>query len=129
MDLETREYHKADINSDFAEGWHSFSSNSQWITFSSKRAGGTFTRLFFSYVDKQGKAHKPFVLPQKDPEFYDSLIRVYSVPELITGPVQVSERDILSVIRSPEQIQVDIPITAATPKAEMSDSWQAPALE
>ncbi|MBN1506017.1 MAG: PD40 domain-containing protein, partial [Sedimentisphaerales bacterium] len=67
MDLATRQHRKLTINSDFSESWHSWSSNSRWIAFSSKRQGGLFTRTYFSYVDSAGTAYKPFVLPQQDP--------------------------------------------------------------
>ena len=64
-------YRRLDINSDQSESWHSFSSNSRWIAFSSKRHYGIFTRTYLSYVDKTGKVYKPIILPQKDPTFYD----------------------------------------------------------
>ena len=74
MDLSTREYRRLEINSEFSESWHSWSSNSRWIAFSSKRQGGVFTRCFLSFVDENGVAHKPFMLPQEDPRFYDSFL-------------------------------------------------------
>lgn len=117
MDLKTAEYEKLDINSDYSESWHSWSSNSRWIAFSSKRQGGLFTRTYISYVDKSGKAHKPFVLPQKDPLFYDSFLKTYSVPELITAPIDVSERKLARAVRSSDEIKVVLPITGATVKA------------
>jgi hypothetical protein len=116
MDLKTSQYNKLDINSDYSESWHSWSSNSRWIAFSSKRRGGLFTRTYISYADKSGKVHKPFVLPQKDPAFYDSFIKTYSVPELITGPVDVGNREIAEAVRSSDEIKVLLPITGATPK-------------
>ena len=69
MDLHTGTYRKAPVNSDYAESWHSWSSNSRWVVFSSKRQGGKFTRPFISYVDADGHAQKPFVLPQRNPSF------------------------------------------------------------
>jgi Tol biopolymer transport system component len=124
MDLESREYHKLDINSDTSESWHSFSSNSRWIAFSSKRMDGLYTRTFFSYVDKNGKVYKPFVMPQRDPEFYDSLLMTYSVPELIKGPIKVSHRTLARTIYSAKKSEIDVPITAATQKADGPNLWQ-----
>jgi hypothetical protein len=37
-------------------------------------------------------------LPQKDPEFYDSFLNNYNIPELITGAVEPSAFDIRDVI-------------------------------
>lgn len=114
LDLQTGRYENLACNSEFAESWHAWSSNGRWIVFSSKRPTGIFTRLYFSYIDASGSAHKPFVLPQEDPAFYDSFTRLYNVPEYITGPVRVSKRALLNAIRSPDKIKVDA-ITSATP--------------
>ena len=124
MDLTTRQYSKLDVNSDFSESWHSWSSNGRWIVFSSKRRGGLFTRSYISYVDTQGKAHKPFILPQKTSAFYDSVLETYSVPELITGPIEISQRQLGKVIRSESETKLKLPITGATKKVGASEPWQ-----
>jgi hypothetical protein len=124
MDLGSGEYRKLAVNSEFSESWHSWSSNSRWIAFSSKRLGGLFTRTFFSYVDTDGRVYKPFILPQKDPEYYDSLLQTYSVPELIISPVKVSPKKLARTIRGTEKIEAKMPITGATPKTEASDPWR-----
>lgn len=92
MDLETKEISKPDINSDQAESYHTWSSSGRWIVFSSRRIDSQFTRLYFSYFDSNGKAHKPFLLPQKDPEFYDTFLKTYNVPELVTSKVNLNPR-------------------------------------
>jgi hypothetical protein len=92
MNLETNEISKPDINSDQAESYHTWSSTGRWIVFSSKRIDGQFTRLYISYFDTNGKAYKPFILPQKDPEFYDTFLKTYNVPELITSKVDLNPR-------------------------------------
>ena len=124
MDLRTGEYTKLDVNSDFSESWHSFSSNGRWIVFSSKRRGGLFTRSYISYVDSQGKVHKPFILPQKSPSFYDSVLDTFSVPELVTGPIEISKRELGRVVRAASETELKLPITGATPKAGVSEPWQ-----
>ena len=116
LDLRSKEYKRLSVNSEFSESWHSWSSNSRWLVFSSKRRDGVFTRPFISYVDASGSVHKPFIVPQKDPAYYDSLIKMYTVPELATGPLAVSERSLARAIRSPEQIALQIPITMASPE-------------
>lgn len=124
MDLSKREFQKLAVNSRYCESWHSWSSNSRWIAFSSKRRDGRFTRTYLSYVDLDGTAHKPFVLPQRDPTYYDSLLETYSVPELIKSPVKVRKHVLARAARSKDCIAVDIPITGATPKARESEPWQ-----
>ena len=124
MDLNTGQYHKLAINSEYAESWHSWSSNSRWLAFSSKRRDGLFTRTYFTHVDDAGKASKPFLLPQKDPTYYDTLVKTYSVPELVTGPVTGNNRSLGRAARSDDRIDVNLPITGATQKAGTPESWQ-----
>ncbi|MCY3022704.1 MAG: cytochrome C biosynthesis protein [Planctomycetota bacterium] len=101
MDLTTRQYRRLEINSEQSESWHCWSSNSRWIVFSSKRLDGLFARPHFSYVDEQGKVQKPFILPQKDPAFYDSFIKTYNVPELIREPVAVKPEELARAVVAP----------------------------
>lgn len=115
LDLAKRTYAKLPINSDLSESWHSWSSNSRWIAFSSKRLNGTFTRCFLSYVDGTGQAHKPFVLPQSDPELYDSLLKTFSVPELVVGPVPTSPGALMRAARS-EPVAIQSPFEAGAEK-------------
>ena len=132
MDLEAAKeteefkYRRLDINSDKSESWHSFSSNSRWIVFSSKRDSGVFTRTYIAYVDKSGKVHKPIRLPQKDPAYYDSCLWTYSVPELVIEPVRVTREKLGRIVRGSEKISVKMPITMATPKAGELPGQQEP---
>ena len=75
-----------------------------------------FTRIYFAYVDSEGTAGKPFVLPQEDPGHDESFLYGYSLPELIREPVPVQEMDLVNAIRGGEPIEPDMPITGATPK-------------
>jgi len=90
LNLESGEFHKMEINSPETDSYHCFSSTGHWFVFSSKRIDGLFTRPYFSFLDDSGHATKPFVLPQEEPEFYNSFIKNYNIPELITGEVPVS---------------------------------------
>ncbi|MCK4284440.1 MAG: PD40 domain-containing protein [Candidatus Brocadiae bacterium] len=117
MDLAGREYRRMECNSDRAESWHSWSSNSRWLAFSSKRGDGLFIRAYFSYVDENGTAHKPFVLPQSDPVFYDSFIKLYQMPEMVRELVPVRGEEIAGVIRSAPWTRSGPPVTAPTPRA------------
>ena len=92
MDLRSGQHRRLQCNSDASESWHCWSSNSRWIVFSSKRDNGWLARPYFSYIDAQGREHKPFLLPQKDPAFYDTWLKTYNVPELTTGPITMPRR-------------------------------------
>jgi hypothetical protein len=90
MDLNTREYHKMAMNSDFTESYHSWSGTNRWFVFASKRIDGLYTRPFFCYINENGEVAKPFVMPQKEPIFYNTFLKNYNIPELISGKVTQS---------------------------------------
>jgi len=90
------------LNSDLCDSWHSWSSNGRWLVFSSKRGNGLLAKPYFSYFDKDGVAHKPFALPQRDPAFYESCLFTYNVPELVKDRVPVSSSQLARVICDPD---------------------------
>ena len=90
-----------ECNSDQADTWHCWSSNSRWLVFTSKRGTGLFGRPYFSYIDENGKAQKPFILPQANPAFYDSFAKLYQLPELIMEPVSATEREFARAVLGP----------------------------
>lgn len=115
MDTVTGRYHRLSISSARCDTWHSWSSNGRWIAFSSKRLDGRFARPFFSYVDRTGKVYKPFVLPQRDPAFYDSLVRVYNMPELIRTKIPIKTKQLSKAIFGYKHAPSVSAITGATP--------------
>ena len=68
--------------------------------FVSKREDGDLSQLWFSHIDENGNSSKPFVLPQKDPNFYDDYLFNYNRPEFITGKVSLHPRKIFSFAKS-----------------------------
>lgn len=102
LDMKTGNYHTIDvINSSETESYHSWSSNSRWMIFSSRRVDGLYTRPFIAHMDEDGTFSKPFMVPQKDPGFYDSCLRSFNIPEFVTGKVTASGRAMLKIIGSP----------------------------
>ena len=93
IELGTGKVSKMDLNSDFAESYHSWSSNGRWLVFSSKRSDGRSTRPFIAWIDENGRSAKPFMLPQKDPEYYHSLIESFNIPEFVSGKIKAGPRD------------------------------------
>ena len=61
-----------------------------------------YSRLFIAYFDKEGKAYKPFVIPQKDPEWNILLLKSYNVPELSRDAVRISMQDLRECIYETE---------------------------
>jgi hypothetical protein len=103
LNLETREFKKLNINSNCAESYHSWSSNGKWIVFSSKRLDNIYTRPFFAYFDDKENFHKPFVLPQKDPDYYEILLANYNRPDFITGKIKLNDVEVRDFIYSESQ--------------------------
>jgi dipeptidyl aminopeptidase/acylaminoacyl peptidase len=97
MDLASSSYSRLPVNSDYPDSYHSWSSNSRWFVFVSKRRDGVFSRLYISYLDSGGNAAKPFLLPQADPTFYDQFIMNYNVPELVTGRINANAYDLARI--------------------------------
>lgn len=85
--------------SDTYPGW---SSDGRWFVFASKRDDGIYGKPYFAYIDREGKARKPFVLPQRDPAHYDYTLKSYNIPELSTGPLPFSARDIEHIYKERE---------------------------
>ena len=83
-----------EVNSAETESFHDWSRNSHWFVFSSRRGDGLYTRPYFASIDDKGRISKPFLLPQKDPRFYDSLLFSYNVPEFVTSAVTVDANEV-----------------------------------
>lgn len=128
LDLTTGKYVKLPINSDRADSYHSWSTNGRWIVFSSKRRDGLFTHPYLSYFDEQGNAHRPFILPQQDPGFYESYLKVFNVPEFVTGPVRVSPNLLTRTITEPDfrqQAELDPQVTARDAGTPRDVPWHS----
>ena len=82
------------LNSPDVDSYHSWSSSGRWVVFSSRRDDGLYTKPYLAHIDAEGKASKPFLLPQKNPrEFYLRLMVSYNIPEFITGKVKAGPDD------------------------------------
>ena len=53
VDLENFEASRMNLNSDYCESYHSWSSNGRWLVFSSKRGDGLTARPYISYIRRQ----------------------------------------------------------------------------
>ena len=95
LNLETGEDLPAtELNSPDTESYHSWSSNGKWVVFSSRRLDGRYTRLYLAHFDGEGHFSKPFLLPQKDPDFNQYRLQSYNIPEFMTGRVPTCRKKI-----------------------------------
>lgn len=95
-----------DMNSSSVESYHSWSSNSRWVVFSSRRIDGLYTRPYIAYIAADGKAAKPFILPQKKGDFYQKCMNSFNIPELVSGKVEVNRYQLTKKALSDEKEQV-----------------------
>ena len=91
------------VNSEDTDSFHSWSTNSRWIVFSSRRYDGLYTKLYISYLNKEGQFEKAFLLPQRKPGHYEKLFYSYNVPELVTTKIQINPRRWVKVANGPIQ--------------------------
>jgi hypothetical protein len=114
-------WRKLELNSPECDSWLSWSSNSRWVVFSSKRASPLFNRPYLSYVAANGRCSKPFVAPQRDPEYYDSALITYTLPTLATGPITVPQRDLIQAIKATSKRPLVLPATRKPQSAPASE--------
>ncbi len=94
-------------NSERADSYHTWSSNSHWMVFSSRRIDGYYSRPYITYIDDNGLASKPFLLPQRNPyKFYNDQMMSYNLPELISGKVDNLQRKIAITLKN--QLGIDM---------------------
>ena len=94
MDLETGEVRPLDeIKGDKSDTYHSWSSNSRWFVFASKRGDGTYGKPYFCHLDADGRTTKPFVLPQKSSRFYLYNLKSFNIPDLGSSSTGMTIRD------------------------------------
>jgi hypothetical protein len=100
IDLQTGAAEKMAVNSEEPESYHTWSLNSRWLVFSSRRLDGRSGRPYFVHIDPQGRQGKEFVLPQKDPGRYDKMLESFNIPEFVDGRIKLKPRDFAGASRS-----------------------------
>ncbi|MDE5795013.1 MAG: hypothetical protein K2I08_09875 [Muribaculaceae bacterium] len=99
LNLATGEEHPlSSANSKDSESYHSWSSNSRWVVFSSRREDGQYTHPYIAYIDKDGVDSKAFIMPQEDPQHYAQLMKSYNVPEFFVKPFKFSRARITKAL-------------------------------
>lgn len=77
-----------------ADSWHSWSSNSRWIVFASKRMDGTYAYLYLTHIDEDGRASPAVRLPEESPP-----LASYNIPEFCARRPPVSDRELFESLR------------------------------
>lgn len=96
-------------NSDDADSFHNWSTDSHWFVFTSRRWDGLYSLLYLSCIDEEGKATKPFLLPQENPkEYYDASVYSYNTPDFTSRPVDLDVRTAASAIESTRRVETKV---------------------
>jgi WD40 repeat protein len=93
LNLKSGKAENMSLNSTESESYHSWSSNSRWLIFSSKRGDGLTARPYFAYFGSPENVGKPFVLPQKDPTLYERMAKTFNRPEFVSGRIKTGPRE------------------------------------
>lgn len=93
LDLASGQTRRLDeINSHDTESYHSWSSNSRWVVFSSRRQDGRFTRPFIAHLGDDGNFDKPFMLPFRSPDEEALMLQSYNIPEFCSGNIRLDRK-------------------------------------
>jgi len=105
MNLENGDNHPLTAaNSQDAESFHNWSLNSRWIVFTSRRDDGLYTQLYLAHIDANGKASKPFRLPQENPREYDvETIYSFNTPEFAKMPIDLQQQNIYQRLKDAQR--------------------------
>lgn len=108
-------YNARTWNSNDVDSYHSWSDNSRWVVFSSKRDDGLHTRLYISYIGEDGTLGIPFILPQKDPLFNKKFMKAYNIPEFVIDKIGYKGYEVRNADSAIQiQFATDIPTDATT---------------
>ena len=103
-DLRTGEIRPLDeIKGDKSDSYHSWSSNSRWFVFASKRGDGQYGKPYFCHLDAEGRTTKPFVLPQKSSRFYTYTLKSFNVPDLGDASTGMTVRDVRKLMKMEDE--------------------------
>lgn len=110
LDLQTGDTRPLDeVNSERAESFPNWAADSRWFLFTSRRDDGLYTRVYFSSLDGNGKATKPFMLPQRHPKsYYRQLLHSFNTPDFTLRPVASDSRQLLQQMLSPERVSTNV---------------------
>ena len=98
-----------EANSDRSESFHNWSSNSRWIVFSSRREDGLYSLLYLTSIDDEGRATKPFLLPQRNPwHYYHGNLYSYNVPDFTCDKVEFDVHSAYQEVFNSELIPVTL---------------------
>ena len=106
LDLKTGERRAMDeVNSPRTESLHNWTPNSRWFLFTSRRDDGFYTRIYIASLDANGKATKPFLLPQRNPkEYYRMSLYSFNTPDFASRRIEPHPHEVARQIESDKRV-------------------------
>ncbi len=87
--------HRLECNVPYAaDSWHSWSSNSRWLVWASKREGGIYAYLYLTHIDEEGHDSPAIRLPMKKKPHAS-----FNIPEFVAHDPGIQEADLFEAIR------------------------------
>lgn len=110
MNLQTGEtFPLTGANSDDTESYHSWNVNSHWFVFSSRRENGVYSMPYVAFLDDEGRAGKPFLLPQRNPrKYYLEDMDSYNCIDFTSEKVTLDAREVHRKVFDHKREQVKI---------------------
>ena len=93
-----------EIKGNKSDSYHSWSSNSRWFVFASKRGDGQYGKPYFCHLDADGRTTKPFVLPQESSRFYLYNLKSFNVPDLGNASTGMTVKDARRMFKAESEI-------------------------
>lgn len=94
------------VNSNDVRKLHSWSSNSRWFVFSSRRNDGCIHGLTFVIWVQMVFPANPFLLPQKETDYYERSLFSFNIPELIRGKIKVDTYKLIDISKYGEAVRL-----------------------
>lgn len=110
MDLKTGATRAlSEVNSRETDAYHNWSTSGGWFLLGSKREDHLYSLMYFSCIDSNGKATKPFLLPQRNPlEYYRESLYSFNAPDFTTKKVELDMAEARSQIMSDIRTNVKV---------------------
>lgn len=100
----------SEINSPKSDAYHNWSCDGNgWFLFNSKRKDGLYANIYIALMGEDGKATKPFLLPQKNPRiYYDEALHSFNAPDFIASDIDLDPSEIHSTVMSTATVNVKV---------------------
>ncbi len=100
MDLSTGDTRMMEeVNSEVSDAYHNWARDSRWFVFGSRREDGLYALAYLSCLGEDGRATKPFLLPQRNPQkYYGENLYSFNAPDFTYDKVDLDARAVRKLV-------------------------------